>query len=221
MSGLTTIEQLEGEAGEARALKTVDDVLDRVLWEPAKREIYIRALQHVEAGSEPCRRMELEELMLALPEAASMHQAPGVLVDALVACGALDEQLPEPVFDEDTQEYFTDRAQAAYTLTEIGAEALEDLSASARTRSVIDEEPQFKDSYVSLLSFCAAKARSRTEIDELLDEVCAAQPNPASVTGYGLYASYFTDKLQASGALAWRDGWTTTEEGKALLEVFQ
>lgn len=204
-----------------RVEKTVDDVLSRVLWEPAKREIYIAALQHVAASSSPCQRMELEEFMLALPEMASMHQAPGILVDALVECGALTEYLPEPVFDEDTQEYFTDRATASYELTDTGSTALESLSVSARTRTLVDKEPEFKDSYVSLLSFCAEKARTRMEIDELLDGVCAAQPNPASVTGYGLYASYFTDRLQASGALVWRDGWTTTEEGKALLKVFQ
>ncbi len=204
-----------------RVEKTVDDVLSRVLWEPAKREIYIATLQHVVASGSPCQRMELEEFMLELPEMASMRQAPGILVDALVECGALAEHLPEPVFDEDTQEYFTDRAKASYELTDTGSTALESLSASARTRTLVDKEPEFKDSYVSLLSFCAEKARTRMEIDELLDEVCAAQPNPASVTGYGLYASYFTDRLQASGALVWRDGWTTTEEGKALLKVFQ
>lgn len=221
---MSTIEQtseLENPKEAAPKQRTTEDVLNCVMWESAKREIYIAALKHTSINPQPSLRSELEQHMIALPEAKTMHQAPGTLIDALVKCGALGEEVPDPVFDEDTQEYFVDRSRASYTLTATGQEALAKLSTSERTRSLFESEPQFKDSYMSLLGFCSEQARTRLEIDELLDDVCAAQPNSASVTRYGIYASYFTDKLQASGALTWDDGWTTTEDGKAILEVFQ
>lgn len=221
MSAIEQTSELESAKDAAPRQHTTEDVLKCVMWESAKREIYITVLKHVSTNPEPSLRSELEQRMIALPEAKTMHQAPGTLLDALIKCGALEEETPDPVFDEDTQEYFVDRSQASYTLTSTGQEALTKLSTSERTRSLFESEPQFKNSYMNLLSFCAEQARTRLEIDELLDDVCAAQPNSASVTRYGIYASYFTDKLQASGALVWDGGWTTTEDGKAILEVFQ
>ncbi|MCI9262326.1 hypothetical protein [uncultured Adlercreutzia sp.] len=222
MSETAAIPGAPSEAAIApAAAPTASAIQAALLREPAKRELYLAALTFTSKQPEPAGRFAIEEAIDAQPQRSAFFQPAGALVDALVSFGALDEQLPEAEFDEDTEETFVDMARATYTLTEAGAEALEALSPALRLDALLEREAGRKEGFLTLMDFCAGKARTRREIDELLNAACAAEKNERHVAGMALYPSYYVDCLEKAGALTWQNGWTTTEEARAYLAVFQ
>lgn len=189
--------------------------------EPAKRELYLAALAFAASASERVDRFSIETAIDQRPERAAFFQPAGSLVDALVDFGALDEKLPEPEYDEDTEEEFIDMAKATYGLTSEGLAALEELSPRARLAALFACEPERAAGFGSLMIFCDGQARTRREIDELLAPFCESEENTRHVSAAAIYPSYYVDRLERAGALQWSDGWTTTEEAHAFLAVFQ
>ena len=188
--------------------------------EPAKRELYYAGIMAVqEAGAEGIGRFELEIAMENAPEAKTMYQPMGVLVDTLVKIGAIDEEAPEPEFDEATQESYVDVTKIVYKSNDVGQALVDLISPTRRFADLLEANDEYRSSYAQLLDFCSDQPRTRSEIDELLDGVCKQAPNPGNRAKQGLYPSYFTDGLQGVGAIAWNDGWTITEAGKACLEI--
>lgn len=187
--------------------------------EPQKRELYYAALRAVSEAVEPfaLRRSDLTGAMAACPQAASMHQSLGTLVDALVTQGLLAAREPEPVYDEAADEEIVDVALTAYALTEAGRAATRDFAPASRLSALLAEEAEHGDRFYDLLAFCAEAPRSRHDIDGLLNDYCAAIPTKFSVAAQGLYPSYFTDRLEKCGALVWEGGWRTTEAGRSVL----
>ena len=175
-------------AQAADAPDELEQAVTLIRREPAKRELYLAALSMAEQRGDVAR-FDLEAGMAALPQAETMFQSMGTLIDALVREGLLDEQLPEPEYDPDTEETSVDMARARYGLTDKGARVLERCS--------------------------------KREIDNELAVICAKAPRSRHVSAAGIYPSYFTDRLEQSGGLVWRSGWTTTQEGSAFLKVFQ
>lgn len=197
------------------------DLIDALVHEPAKREIYLTALNFVKDSEGRTGRFDLERVIDQCPERTSFFQPAGSLIDALVGFGALDEELPAPEYDEDIEEEFIDRALATYGLTDEGREAVVTLSPASRLQALLEREGQRRDGLVRLMTFCAEQKRSRHDIDELLKDACAAEKSTRHVAASAIYPSYYVDCLERAGALKWSDGWTTTEEALAYLAVFQ
>ena len=188
--------------------------------EPAKRELYYVGIMAVQdAGEEGIGRFELEAAMESVPEAKTMYQPMGILVDALVKAGAIDEEAPEPEFDEATQESYVDATKIVYRANAVSQALIDLMNPTRRFADLLEANDEYRESYAQLLDFCSDQPRTRSEIDELLDGVCKQAPNPGNRAKQGLYPSYFTDGLQGVGAIAWNDGWTITEAGKACLEI--
>lgn len=187
--------------------------------EPQKRELYYAALRTVAEADGPfaLHRPDLTGAMAACPQAASMHQSLGTLVDALVTQGLLEAREPEPVYDEAADEEIVDRARTTYALTEAGRAATDDFAPASRLAALLAEEAEHGEQFRKLLAFCSEAPRTRQDIDGLLNDYCAAIPTKFSVAAQGLYPSYFTDRLEKCGALVWQNGWRTTEAGRSLL----
>lgn len=216
-------ETLQQEPAErADAPDEIEQAITLIRREPAKRELYLEALAAAAAsGQDPIARFDLEARMAAKPQAATMFQSMGTLIDALVREGLLAEELPEPEFDPDTEEEHIDMARATYALTEKGACVFERLRPASRLSRLFADEPEYAEGFRTLLAFCEGKARTKRDIDDALAAICAAAPRSRHVSAAGIYPSYFTDRLEQCGGLVWESGWTTTEEGSAFLKVFQ
>lgn len=211
---------VQSEVEQAAVPDELEQAVTLIRREPAKRELYLAAL----SASEQCgeiARFDLEARMAAMPQAETMFQSMGTLVDALVREGLLDERLPEPEYDPDTEEASVDLARARYGLTEKGASVLKRLCPASRLAQLIADEPEYAEGFRTLLAFCEGQCRSKCEIDSELAVICAKAPRSRHVSAAGIYPSYFTDRLEQSGGLVWRSGWTTTQEGSAFLKVFQ
>lgn len=200
---------------------SVQTIVAAITREPAKRELYLAAMTFVAANPEGALRFAVEEAVEAAPERATFFQPAGSLVDALVTFSALAEELPEPTFDEDTEEEYIDMARASYRLTEEGAEALQQLSPNARLSALVARQPQWAEAFSQLLDFCRGTKRSRQEIDALLTPLCEQQENQRHVAALAVYPSFFVDSLARAGALKWANGWTTVEGAAVPSPVFQ
>lgn len=210
-------------AAPAAAPDELEQALLLIKREPAKRELYLAALAVAKAADKegPAARFDIEDRMAAMPQARTMFQSMGTLIDALVREGLLSEALPEAEFDPDTEEEHVDMARATYVLTGKGSAVLAQLRPASRLAKLFAEEPEYAEGFERLLRFCDGAVRTKRQIDEHLAAVCAAAPRSRHVSATGIYPSYFTDSLESAGGLVWRDGWTTTEEGSAFLSVFQ
>lgn len=214
-------EQLKGEEATS-APDELEQAVVLIRREPGKRELYLEALAAAGSeGADPISRFDLEGRMAAKPQAATMFQSMGTLIDALVREGLLAEQLPEPEYDPDIEEERVDMARATYTLTGKGGKVLERLRPSARLARLFADEPENAEGFRRLLAFCNGTKRTKRQIDDELAAICAAAPRSRHVSAAGIYPSYFTDRLEQCAGLVWEDGWTTTKEGAAFLAVFQ
>lgn len=214
-------EQLKGEEATS-APDELEQAVVLIRREPGKRELYLEALAAAGGeGADPISRFDLEGRMAAKPQAATMFQSMGTLIDALVHEGLLAEQLPEPEYDLDIEEERVDMARATYTLTDKGGKVLERLRPSARLARLFADEPENAEGFRRLLAFCNGTKRTKRQIDDELAAICAAAPRSRHVSAAGIYPSYFTDRLEQCAGLVWEDGWTTTKEGAAFLAVFQ
>lgn len=224
---MKTIEQVgEQERQAVEQELTFEEQVQRARFtlgrEPAKREQYYTALLACEqAGEQGVGRFELTARLEALPQSKTVYTAMGSLVDTLTRVGALDEELPAPEFDEDTQEEFIDAAKARYHLGAVGAQLLDELRPSARLDALFAQRPEYAPAFRELLEFCVGQSRTLAQVNELLDDYCAAIPNRRHVTGKALYPNFFLNKVKDAGGLVWNDGWTTTREGEAFLAVLQ
>lgn len=199
----------------------VHEMTSFLLREPAKRELYVSILAFISNNETQTLRYDIEEQVKAQPQYETFFQSPGVLIDSLVRVGALSETLPEPEYDEDTEEEYIDWARALYAITEVGQGALNNLAPTTRLQALMEAEPERAQGFRDLLAFCANHARTRREIDALLQDTCKKEPAKFHVATQGLFPSYYVDRLERCGGLVWKDGWTTTQDGLAFLAVFQ
>lgn len=189
--------------------------------EPAKRELYLIALKYAKSLEGNAMRYDVEQEIDSAPQKTTMRQSSGTLVDALVRERLLEEQLPSPEYDESTGEEFVDMAKASYSITELGEQVLDRLSPATRLNKLFEKDKEFTEQFLQLMEFCMDTPRSKAEIDALLGEACSRIPSRKHVAAHGVYPSFFVDRLESAGALVWKNGWTTTDEGKAFVQVFQ
>ncbi|MDR0500234.1 MAG: hypothetical protein LBG97_03170 [Coriobacteriales bacterium] len=90
---------------------------------------------------------------------------------------------------------------------------LESMDFGRALEQMLAEEPQYREIYLRILSFCVKNARSKEQLNMLVDNDLLLQ-NPRR------YSGYFIERLDECGALAWMPNWQTTDVGLALLEDF-
>ena len=188
-------------------------VMDR---EPACREVLFRTLDFCR---KPCPREDAERFARELMAGDAVLFDPSDLVDRLASCGALacEELLDGVRLTDDEAERFrmgeferADEVEVRCSVTDVGREALAIMDPAARVRDLLSCAPERADLFCATLEFCA-EPRSLDEVSALLEEddrVATIHRSEGRV-----YPSYFLEKLKAAGALVWKGGWRSTEEG--------
>ena len=101
--------------------------------------------------------------------------------------------------------------------TPAGLAVVEQHAPRARIIELLDLVPERKDAYIELLEFCSEEPRTYNEIRQLFvgRDVLVRLVNGEPQT---MQPSVFVDKLEAAGAVEWRDGWVLTGEGRSYLQ---
>ena len=167
---------------------------------------------------------ELEARVAEVPSYEKLKQPPFFPVHWLFEVGCLEElyldeegqlinqkaiaQLTEDEFDDLVFEF-------AYRTTELGRTVRKEFSPKTRLAVLFGDEPDRVAVYEDLLRFLYEK-KSFAQIEALLRN----RPELATTSrdGVKLQPSLFVDKLSATGAIAYHEGWQITEEGKEMVE---
>lgn len=97
-----------------------------------------------------------------------------------------------------------------YTLSPVGMRVLEEYAPEKRMAKLFGVEEDLVPGLQAVLAFCDEMPRSRMDIEHMLKE-------KGYHVGLDLDSSFYTDSLERSGGLVWKDGWITTDGGKAML----
>lgn len=102
--------------------------------------------------------------------------------------------------------------EPAWTSTDAGLRVLAAHREGAAVRDlVLGKEPHYREIYCKLLAFLADGPRSKTQIDELLQDEPVLQVPPRRSPGH------FVDMLEGREGIEWTcDGWALTEAGRRL-----
>lgn len=184
------------------------------------------------AAIDACKTRISEAIAAALIESAktapNQTQSGAALVATLVNCGGLnriitvngeeyagtmeemqnDETLPDNI----TVEYFVESTPAGFD----AVAAYED---SISLKTLFAERPQYVPGYTMVLTLCAEpEGKTTNQLQEAL--LAAGVLKPGVLGQQELHTSYFTSKLETSGALVWdRTCWRTTPKGLAALNA--
>lgn len=95
-----------------------------------------------------------------------------------------------------------------FATTEAGAAYLASVQSLGAFTALLDEEPRYEHVYRILLEECANEggATARQLEDAVFDDPELQEPR--------MYASYFYDRLDAAGLIAWTGPWTVTDLGR-------
>jgi hypothetical protein len=190
---------------------------------PLYRPVLYRILEACQ--NQRVRLPDLEGYIGGLVEFKSSSQPQYSLIQWLVDAGALDEYEVdaegEIVSDEQKQgleeDELDDLIQTfAYQISADGRTVLTDINPVSRLEKLLAEVPERYDTYIEVLQFLRER-HSYAEIDALLRgrEILMSGREPDDRP---MQPSVFVDKLAANGGLVWDKGWTTTKEGKELLD---
>lgn len=95
--------------------------------------------------------------------------------------------------------------------TEEGLRAVAKNADAVRTAQLLDDEPQYRDVYLKMISAVAdGRPHTAKELDERFNDLPQLQ-QPRR------YAGFFTSHLEKCGAIEWAGGWVATEAGRALV----
>lgn len=115
---------------------------------------------------------------------------------------------------EDGVEYLAPapRETAFWRTTEVGAARVAADDPRGRLHELMEADSAYIPIYRRILGLCAeAGGMSAADLGKRVDGDPLLQ-NPR------FYATKFVDRLERAGGLEWKEAWSTTEEGKALLE---
>lgn len=183
----------------------------------------------------PCRR-QFDAILDYCREARTLEEIEGneccaqatghhvydvaTLCRLLVRAGGLEEHdapAPEPqVVEVDGVAYLEPAPQdegspTRFATTAAGLEHIAAESSLDPFKALLDEEPQYEHVYRILLDACANEggATARQLEDAVIDDPALQEPR--------MYASYFYDRLDALGLVAWTGPWTATELGRTAI----
>lgn len=150
----------------------------------------------------------------------SIYDVP-TLCRLLVRAGGLDEQAaPAPearVVEVNGVEYLEpaqpDENPTCFVTTKAGLRHLEVSSSLAPFEAILAEEPRYEHVYRILLDLCAndGGATAKQLEDAVLDDPELQEPR--------MYASYFYDRLDSVGLVAWTGSWTVTATGRDAIAL--
>lgn len=177
---------------------------------------------------EPHPVFEVNELVDKMQQNNYSVYSAANLCTLLERAGALERVTPDgtPADNLDAEpevvvidgvEYLEARepVQVCWLTTDAGRTALEADKPFERMRELFDEDTTYLAIYQRILTMCAADGGAK--ISDIND---AVDPDPL-LQEPRLFASHFIDKLEKCDALAWEKAWTTTEVGRAGLELIE
>ncbi len=98
--------------------------------------------------------------------------------------------------------------------TPVGRAVLAEYDVAARLERLVASEPEgYLDAYLVVLDACEGEGATLKQIEAAL---CG---HPALSSPKRVYAGYFISKLETVGAIAWRDAWHITDDGRRALEA--
>jgi hypothetical protein len=204
------------------ALATPEDgVVGAVCKQPLHREILFKTLRFCERSR---ALQEVESEIASYPEFADCAQDQYHLIGRLVEAGGLEQR----ELDADG-EIVTEESKAGLTEDEIddlvvsfalvttaaGVAAAERLEPRRRIGELFAGEPELAPAYVQVLESCR-EPRTYAEIEESLGTSGVAEGALGS-DGEEIHPSYYVSALERVGALVWKDAWTASDAGRALL----
>lgn len=135
---------------------------------------------------------ELNEKIMSYPEMETPVQSVNTILEWLEGCGALEVHAP-------------DNRDRTWTTTDEAIDFMLEYNPASRLEHMLREE----DSEIikGLLSEC----RKGKKLAELEAGFPQKNNNPM--------VNYYILLLERAGALEWKDGWMTTDEGRAFLEA--
>lgn len=159
---------------------------------------------------------ELEQMQECVPCGAYNTAA---LVRLLTRAGGLEEQATgtaEPQVVEINGVSYLDptpatEAPTRFITTEAGLAHLEGASNLEAFEKLLAEEPRYEHVYRILLDACANEggATAKQLDDAVVDDPELQEPR--------MYASYFYDRLDATGLIEWNGSWTATALGRTAI----
>jgi hypothetical protein len=202
-----------GELSFEERLRTLEEVVCR---NPQNREIHYKTLKYLD---EFRVLPDVEGFIQACPEFSSATQSPYFLLLFLIKGGGIDcfeldcngaiiHEGQKAGLDEDQLDDLI--AQFAYQSNEVGRTFVNSFSPENRLHKLLQESPDYHDTYLEILQFLTEK-QSMANIDTLLRgrDVLMANREPDDRP---VQPSVFIDKLEKVGAIYWDSGWTTSPE---------
>jgi hypothetical protein len=218
-------EDAEDEPEELTFEQQVDKIRRIIVQHSLNREILYRILKH-------CRKRrflhDLEEHIATYPDFRSATQPQYFLIMWLVDAGGLRqlevdengnevlEEQKEGLSEDEIDDLVVDYA---YEITEAGEVVASDMDPKHRLLQLLEIVPDWYDTYVEVLEFLEEK-RPFADVDSLLRgrDILRWGRSPDDSP---MQPSVFIDKLEQAGGVVWNEGWTTTKEGKELLEAIK
>ena len=120
-----------------------------------------------------------------------------------------DERLRGSVYDQDGYLVIEEEREGTWVTTEAGLAYLEEADPEKEFRAQVAKLSEVEDVFYEVLAYCE-QGRDIVDIVKHFE-------NDERLGAHTFYASHIVDKLEQSGALAWRRKWITTEVGKRLL----
>jgi hypothetical protein len=204
------------------ALATPEDgVVEAVRKQPLHREILFRTLRFCER---PRALQEVESEIASYPEFADCAQDQYHLIGRLVAAGGLEQRdldVDGGIVTEDSKAGLTEDeiddlvVSFALVTTAAGVAAAEQLDPRRRIGELLGGEPELVPAYVQVLELCR-EPRAYSEIEESLGASGIAE-GALGFDGEEIHPSYYVSALERVGALVWKDAWTVSDAGRALL----
>jgi len=211
--------------------ESVAQTYERILASLENQTLYRSVLLQI---LELCRterfRCDVEAHVDALPQMATAPRKAASLVEGLVRSGGLELTVVADELRMSVREYQravegdpngglepTDFSEVSFLVssTEAGLLVAEDLNPRNRLEALFATHPTSVAVFKQVLHYCN-EPRSFSQVKAHLQELgYATAPNKEGKPVVN--PSFVLENLQAAGAVWWKEGWQTTEDGAAFL----
>lgn len=193
---------------------------------PRLKEAMLAVLSACRDAGQPLDRSRLEEV-LGEHWSERCTQSPASIVDALIRCAALEEELSVDgiPYEGDAANIRRDAsipesAEIARTVSiaEHGRSLLEEHDPSREAQALFTEKQDYVPIFKEIIELCGApEGASREQIEQVVsshEDITCGTDGTVRV-----YPQYFMDSLESVGAIFWDGAWWSTPTGRALDEA--
>lgn len=187
----------------------------RALFEknPGRRSVFLGIL---ETCQEPCLMSAVAKTVDELQACNASVYSPATLCNALKRAGGLDIEIPEPPATTEQEDgscnEIGEELDPIWTTTLAGREVLVEERNGRAVKELFAADSDYIDMYLKVLDFCNGQPRTKSELDELVD-------NDPTVQNPRRYSNHFIEYLEHADCLIWKDShWTITALGKTTLK---